>query len=359
MTILPARIKNHLHSLYKKRECRDQQLLYLFLEITRKCNLCCKHCGSDCSAKITSRELTTSSWLKILEDIAYSFSPSPTIVLTGGEPILHADIGKITGKIKSLGMTWGLVSNGYCLDKESFESLRENGLHSITLSLDGVQDTHNWLRGKKGSFEKTVNAIRIISKSDIPYKDVVTCVNPKNLEDLDSIAQLLIETNMPSWRLFKIFPAGRAKGNRDLILSAHQSRKMFDWLTERRAPLMKRGLDVNLSCEGWLPFAEDIKMRRQPFFCRAGVNIASILCDGTITGCSNNSDIFFEGNILKDNFAYTWENKFQKFRDRNWVLNAVCGSCSHLKDCQGGSIHLWRDNLSKPESCYREYSEIV
>lgn len=354
MKFLPLSARSFLHQLYKKAECKEHPLLYLFLEITRACNLACRHCGSDCSAKTRFAALTTDSWVKILENIAAGFSPGPAIVLTGGEPLLHPGFTQLIRKLRELHFRWGIVSNGYDLDERMLETMLENDIHSITISLDGKEESHNWLRGKGDSYRKAVRAIRAVSASKIACRDVVTCVHPRNSSELDAVAEMLIANGVNAWRLFRIFPAGRAAGNRESQLSINETRRMLDWIGERREGLRKEGLEVNLSCEGWLPFAIDTKVRNQPFFCRAGINIASVLCDGTVTGCSNNSEQFFEGNVLTDSLAYLWKNKFEKFRDRKWVGTSECGKCRDLKRCRGGSIHLWRDNLLKPEFCYMD-----
>jgi radical SAM protein with 4Fe4S-binding SPASM domain len=354
MTFLPVSLKKHLHRFYKKAEYKEHQLLYLFLEITRTCNLSCRHCGSDCTSVNKNAELTTSSWIKILEDISKRFIPAPAIVLTGGEPMLQPDFKAIVEKLHELNMQWGLVSNGYSLDNNVLELLTTNDIHSITISLDGLEKSHNWLRGKPDSFTRAIEAIALVSKSGIPLKDVVTCVNPKNLKELNKIVNVLIETGMPAWRLYRIFPAGRATGNGELLLSVAETREMIDWIIENRADLSKYGLDLNLSCEGWLPYKIDKTVRNQPFFCRSGVNTASILCDGTITGCSNNAGRFYEGNILRDDFAFVWQNRFHMLRNRTWVNKTTCGECRYLKECEGSSLHLWRDDPDRPEFCYMD-----
>lgn len=357
MKLLPPSVKEYLHRHLKDTDSKEHQLLYLFLEITRECNLACRHCGSDCSTRKKYSSLTTASWIKILENIAESFFPKPFIVLTGGEPVLHADFASIITTLKRLQFKWGLVSNGYSVDDRQIEIFLENGIQSITISLDGTENTHNWLRGRPDSFRRALSAINSVASSEIVEKDVVTCVNPRNLSELNDIAQLLMENDIPAWRLFRIFPAGRAKNNDELLLTAPETRKMIDWISENKSRLAKKGFGLNFSCEGWLPIAIDTKLRDQPFFCRAGINIASILCDGTITGCSNNSHLFYDGNIITDNFAYTWQNGFQKFRKKDWLDTSACAHCRYLKGCQGSSIHLWRDNLTKPEFCYMDCFE--
>jgi radical SAM protein with 4Fe4S-binding SPASM domain len=347
-----AAVKDQLHSLYKKAECADHPLLYLFMEITRKCNLHCRHCGSDCSSIVTAPSLTTPSWLTLIDTMADTFRSKPAINLTGGEPLLHEDFPVIVKRLFERNFRWGIVSNGYVLDKPMLDLLTGNGVTSITISLDGTEESHNWLRCNNQSYSRAVAAIRMIALAGIEHSDVVTCVNPLNLDQLDSVAKVLIDNGVKAWRLFRIFPAGRGGVNKELHLSFDATQRLLDWIADRKSLFAKQGLDINLSCEGWLPFAENSRVRDQPFFCRAGINIASILHDGTITGCSNNASQFYEGSVLSDNFAYIWEHGFRKFRKRDWISNSSCGTCCYVKKCQGGSVHLWRDGFEAPAFCY-------
>lgn len=354
MILLPHRIREYLHSLYKRAETKDHQLLYLFLEITRLCNLSCKHCGSDCSSKERSSSLTTESWLRIIEDISVRFSPTPAIVLTGGEPILHPEFDVIIKSLNDHHFRWGAVSNGYTIDNKLITLLLRNNIHSITISLDGSEENHNWLRGKTDSFSQSINALKLLGETNIPMKDVVTCIYPRNIDELDAIAQILLSLNVTSWRLFRIFPAGRAMDNKKLQLSHSQTKRLIEWISRNKEEYHKKGLDINYSCEGWMPFPTDARIRNQPFFCRSGINIGAILCDGTITGCTNNSIRFFEGNVLNDSFPYIWESGFSQFRNRTWVQSTSCRECEYLKKCEGSSIHLWREDKNKPEFCYKD-----
>jgi radical SAM protein with 4Fe4S-binding SPASM domain len=197
-------------------------------------------------------------------------------------------------------------------------------------------------------------ALDLIAASAIPLRDAVTCVNPRNINELDSISRMLLLHRMPAWRLFRIFPAGRARDNSELLLSKDDTALMIRWIRDNRTSLRHSGIAVQLSCEGWLPFSVDRQVRDQPFFCRAGINIASILNDGTITGCSNNDARFYQGNVLEEPLEQIWRTKFGTMRDRTWVGGTSCGSCSHVRECEGGSLHLWRNNADKPDFCYAD-----
>ncbi|MBN2441819.1 MAG: SPASM domain-containing protein [Spirochaetales bacterium] len=249
-------------------------------------------------------------------------------------------------------MRWGMVTNGFALTRQKCDELIDAGIYSITLSLDGTEKSHNYIRNNNLAFKRAKEALDLLGSSKVPTVDVVTCVYPKNIEELDEIASLLLDANIKLWRLFRIFPSGRARKNREILLSFDQTCKMVDWVEKNRPLLKNQGLSVSLSCEGYLPFHRDRKVRDQPFFCRAGINIASILCDGTVTGCPNNDPTFYEGNIIKEDFIRMWLRGFSRFRKREWIKETECARCHELKYCMGGSIHLWELGKKKPRFCY-------
>lgn len=346
------KVRNKLHKSYKNISTKEHQLQYLFLEITRKCNLNCLHCGSDCKKETRTPELTTDSWLKIIDYIYQTFSTHVAIIVTGGEPFMHPDFETIINHLNNYKLRWGMVTNAMSLNKQKIDLIVKNNINSLTISADGMEKSHNKLRNHPKAYQKLTEALTLTGQTNIKYKDAVTCVYPDNLNELDKIAKLLIEKKMTSWRLFRIFPSGRAKNNPALQLTFEQTQKMVDWIKTNKKQLARQKLNVNLSCEGWLPFELDTKVRDFPFFCRAGINIASILADGNITGCTNNHSMFYQGNILYDNFFNVWQNRFQKFRQRTWIKQTDCQNCEYLKYCQGNSIHLWEENNKKPNFCY-------
>ncbi len=351
------KLKLALYQAYKKIETKEHHLDYLFLELTQRCNLSCLHCGSDCKASVGKAELTTQSWLKIIDFVYDNFGKSVAFVITGGEPLMHQDLDKLGQYITSKGMRWGMVTNGILLTQERFDSLRAAGLYSMTISIDGLEDSHNFLRNSPRAFERVEKALRILGKSDLKFRDAVTCVSPKNLYELDAVANKLLTFGLNSWRLFRIFPSGRAKNNAELTLSFEQTQEMLHWIAKNKKKLDSRALNTNLSCEGYLPFSQDIKVRDQAFFCRAGINIASILSNGNITGCTNNHESFHVGNILKDNFRFVWEHRFEIFRKREWLQSTICKQCDEFKNCRGASVHLWELPADKPKFCYAKNLE--
>ena len=146
-------IKQALFREFKKLETKQHELNYLFWECTTRCNLNCRHCGSDCSKDSYYKDMPLDDFLKALDTIETA-SENFTVVLTGGEPLLRKDIELCGREIRKRGMRWSMVSSGYLYDNEKHISLLNAGLGALTISVDGLESSHNWLRNSNKSFER-------------------------------------------------------------------------------------------------------------------------------------------------------------------------------------------------------------
>lgn len=323
---------------YEKRRERHQ-LQQLFWECTLRCNLHCLHCGSDCRAVSETTDMPFSDFSAVLDDVTSVMDPHKIlIVTTGGEPLVRKDLCDCGKAIREKGFHWGMVSNGRLLDAKMCEKLLTSGLETIAISLDGFQDAHNWLRGSNDSFVYAERAIKNLVGKKLTW-DVITCVNQRNLASLREFKRYLVGMGLKKWRLFTIFPMGRAADNADLQLTPRQFVGLMDFIKEVRA---EGSIRLSYSCEGFLGDYE-WEVRDYPFFCQAGINVASILADGSISGCLSIRSHYHQGNIYKDKFTDVWENGFQAYRDREWMHYGPCTDCEMWRYCQGNGMHL-RDN---------------
>jgi radical SAM protein with 4Fe4S-binding SPASM domain len=345
------RLRKEAYRRFREIESREHSLLYLFFELTRRCNLRCRHCGSDCAVDPSMREMSAATWLSIADYVAAAFNPTPTIVITGGEPTVRPDLVQIVSGIRDRGLSWGMVTNGIALDRALMASLEAAGLMSVTLSFDGGRDAVNWLRNRADAYEAICRAADLIGASRVPIRDAVTCVFRRNEGELEATAEALLARGFTSWRLFRIFPKGRAASEGELSLDAHSVRALVEWIKDARPRYAKRGFDVSYSCEGYFPFAEDAQIRAEPFFCRSGINFASILSDGTITGCNNNDPAFACGNVATDDFATAWRDGFRALREREAFRVGPCAECREWAYCSGGAMHLRKPGDAGPGFC--------
>ncbi len=353
-----GRLRDLVHPLYRRLETRVHPLRYLFLEVTSRCNLRCRHCGSDCDRTPREGELTTGEWLAVVDRIADGFDPrSLVLVITGGEPLCRPDLDDILARIQARGLAWGMVTNGQALGPAALQHLLGRGLRSLTVSLDGLRTTHDALRGGPGAFDRAIRAIRAAAEAHargaLPFTDVVTCAHPANLDELLAVRALLEATGVPAWRLFPIFPRGRARQNEDLLLAPAQLRALLEFVAASRR--RRTGtLRVDLSCEGYLPPAVDRAVRDEPYFCRAGVSVASVLCDGAIGACPSVSRALVQGNVRTDDLVEVWERRFAPHRDRAWMRTGACAACADFGRCLGNSLHLWDAETGTIGCCTRD-----
>lgn len=349
-----TRLRKYLFRKFKASEVKLHELNYLFWECTTRCNFNCLHCGSDCSKSSSFRDMPIADFLDAIDTIKNP-SKNFTVVFTGGEPLIRKDIELCGKELRKRGYRWSLVSNGYLYNKQRHISLLNAGLGALTFSLDGLRDSHNWLRNREDSFEKVIEAIELATSSNRLNFDIVTCVNQRNIKELSQIRELLIEKNVKAWRLFTIIPIGRAIHNPELLLTDNQFVELLDFISEARK---NTTLDIKFSCEGYVGKYEPL-VRDNYFFCRAGINIGSVLIDGSISACPNIDRTFSQGNIYKDHFYEIWQNKFEPFRNREWTKIGQCKTCEHYKDCEGNGFHNWHGEMKNVLVCHNEKIENV
>ena len=216
----------------------------------------------------------------------------------------------------------------------------------MTISLDGLEEDHDWMRGVPGSFKRASAAIKMVIDSGEIAFDVVTCVNRRNYPHLAEIREYLIGLGLKEWRLFTVFPVGRAAHDPELQLTGEEIRGLMDFIKATR----KEGrIMAEFACEGFLGNYEG-DVRSHFFFCEAGVSVGSVLADGSISACASIRADYHQGNIYKDDFMEVWNTRFQPYRDRTWMYKDECAKCRHWKYCRGNGMHL-RDENGKLIQC--------
>ena len=317
---------------------KKHPLRQLFWECTLRCNLSCRHCGSDCHVTAATPDMPREDFGKVLDSVARATNPHKVMVnITGGEPLMRPDLEACGRMIYEKGFPWGIVTNGLALTPARYQSLLLSGLRAMTISLDGLEETHDWMRGRPGSFKKAAAAIKMVIDSGEIEFDVVTCVNKRSYRQLQEIKQFLLGLGLKEWRLFTVFPAGRAVQDPEMQLDKDEFRGLMEFIRSTR----KEGLiKASYGCEGFLGnFEGDV--RDHFFCCHAGLTVASVLADGSISACPSIRADYHQGNIYQDDFMEVWNTRFQPYRDRSWMQEKEpCHSCRQFKYCRGGGMHL-------------------
>ena len=159
--------------------------------------------------------------------------------------------------------------------------------------------------------------------------------------------EFLIGIGLKQWRLFTVFPVGRAASDAELQLSGEEFRGMLDFIKQTRN---EGRIRISYGCEGFLGNYEG-DVRDHFFSCQAGITVESVLIDGSISACPSIRADFHQGNIYKDEFMDVWENNYQPYRDRTWMKKGECATCKYFRYCRGNGMHL-RDGQGELMVCH-------
>lgn len=350
--IHPIKMLDMKRLAYYQAELRAKPVLkYLYFELTNRCNLYCRHCGSECTG-------TNSDYLDVeyirntLESVVKKYESSGIMIcLTGGEPMLHPGVFDVIHYAHELGFPTGMTSNGTMINRIAARQLAQAGLDTIAVSLDGMEAEHDAFRNVSGSYFKALNGIRNLRSAGIEPQ-VLTVVHKGNIHQLQEMYRMLLKMNVYSWRLVNIEPIGRAAMQPEIILGAEETRDLFEFIREKRFN-QSNVMEVTYGCSHFVTLEYEREIRDYYFQCGAGTFVASIMANGDIGACldiERRKDLI-QGNIYKDEFINIWENRFFQFRLDRTIKSETCRKCEYRSICVGDSAHTWDYDLNEPRYC--------
>lgn len=339
-------------AVYRNQLYVRPDLRCLFIELTDNCNLRCLHCGSNCGPE-KAAFISTEMVLDFLKQLKEDFSACDFMIcLTGGEPLLHPGFQTIVKAINDCDIPWGMTTNATLIDEKVALMLKNLGMGSISISIDGLKDSHEWLRRVPGCFDKAVEGIKNLQKEGHRVQ-VTTVVSKKNLLELERLYEFMTSIDVDSWRVVNLEPIGRANTElQDASLNVEEIKSILYFIREKRFD-PANNMDIRYGCSHYLSFGLEREVRDYYFLCGAGTRIASILVNGDIYGCLDieRRKELVQGNISKDRFKDVWVNGYKNYRiDRS----ELCNDCKHCKErefCAGDSMHTWDFDRMKPRMC--------
>ena len=212
-------------------------------EVTRSCLLNCKHCRAAARQEAYSGEFTLAECRALLDNVA-SFA-RPTMILTGGEPMLRADIYDIAGYAHGLGLPVVMAPCGPLLNDETVAKIRRSGIQRISLSLDGATAaSHDEFRGIPGAYESVLRGIEAARRGGLEFQ-INTTVSKHNLAELPAILDLAIRLHAVLFNPFLLVPTGRGSDLRDQELSSEQYEQVLQWLA---AQSKRPAMPIRVTC---------------------------------------------------------------------------------------------------------------
>ncbi|MBR2570317.1 MAG: radical SAM protein [Paenibacillus sp.] len=340
-------LSDHIDGLYLKPD-----LKFLFFELTLACNERCFHCGSNCSVP-GKDELSADEFKRILDQVKEDFDISRIALnITGGEPLLRKDFFEIMNYAKEQGFWWGMTSNATLITKEVSHKLAEAGMRTISVSIDGLPETHDRLRGMKNAYDLAMKGVQnLIDEKAFEAIQITTVVNHENINELEQLFDVMKAIDIDSWRVINLEPIGRALTRPDMLCTKDDLRTMFEFIRKAR----NDGFPVEYGCSHFLGLDYEVEVRDWYWLCNAGVHTASIMSNGDIGACldiERNAETV-QGNIRQDRLKDVWEKRFEIFRRNRASDCGKCSGCEHSKYCRGDAAHSWNYAKGEPLVCMK------
>jgi radical SAM protein with 4Fe4S-binding SPASM domain len=317
---------------------------YAVWELTLACNLACSHCGSR-AGPARQNEMSTAEALDVVDQLAEVGIKEVTLI--GGEAFLRRDWLEIAAAITRRGMHCTLTTGGYKLNAATAQRMWDAGIRQSSVSIDGLEDTHDALRGRRGSWEwcfRTIGHLRAAGISP-------TCntqINRRSIVELPLLYEQLRRAGVTAWQLQLTVPLGRAADDPELLLQPCEFPVAFPVLARIAEQAAADGIRFyaanNLGYHG--PYERLVRSPRGDMWngCQAGLSAIGIEADGAIKGCpSLPTAAYTGGNVrrqrIADIVASAPELNFNLLtgeQDPRTELWGFCRTCTHAASCRAG-----------------------
>jgi heme b synthase len=318
-------------------------LRLLAWEVTRRCNLACRHCRAAAGLGPYPDELTTEEGLALLDDLAGL--GQVVVILTGGEPLLREDIFDLAAYGTRLGHRMVMAVNGTLLTPALAARLKEAGIQRLSISLDGAAAaSHDRLRAVPGAFLGALDGIAVCREAGLPFQ-INTTITRANLQELPAIHQLAIDLDAAAHHVFVLVPTGRGAEIPEELVSREEYEETLRWLLARQregrihlkptcAPQYYRLWREDAATRGEKITPTTHGMEAMTKGCLGGQGFAFVSYRGEVQPCG-----YLEltaGNLRDAPFPDIWENAplFQQLRAVD-DYRGKCHHCRYRKVCGG------------------------
>lgn len=346
--------------------------------LTRRCNLRCRHCYTSSADVEFPGELTREQAMAVLDDLgAFGI---PALILSGGEPLARRDFFDIAARARELGLFLALSTNGTQVVGENADRVAALGFDYVGISLDGIGATNDWFRGHRGAFEAALEGVRACKRRGVKVglRFTITSDNAHQLPDLLALCD---REGVDKFYLSHLVYAGRGDKHRGEDADWNISRRAMDLLIDRAWIAAAEDMPLEIVTGNndadavyFLRWAERRFAPEKVAHLRAhleawggnasGVGVANIDPQGRVHPDTYWSD-YTVGNVKEAPFSALWtgdDPMLAQLRRRPRPLEGRCGGCAYKAVCGGNTriraLQLTGNPWAEDPACYLEDREI-
>lgn len=338
--------------------------------LTAKCDQDCMHCylyDSPTYERELRDELTYDDCCKIIDDFSDTFNnlEMPTrINFTGGDSLLRKDIFDLIIYARKKGIAVGILGNPNHLNYETAKRLKDLGVSRYQVSIDGLEKTHDRLRGRKGLFKDAIRAIRVLEDVGIPSVVMFT-LSRENQNELIGIIRKVVKESVSIFDFARIVPIGAGKQLREQMLTAREYRELLLKVLEEYKCLRENGCQTYFGRKDhlWrllyqeLGLLKPLPKDRETIYggCGIGCSILTILADGTVYACRR---LPIEiGRVPKQSIRDIFINSPEHNKMRQVEKMQKCSKCELKQFCRGCpavAYAIYGDYMAPDPQCWKE-----
>jgi heme d1 biosynthesis radical SAM protein NirJ len=356
----------------------EPQAPVVIWNLARRCNLTCRHCYATSADTAFAGELDTGEILAQMEDLsAYGVK---VLVLSGGEPLMRADLFELAAHAKSLGLFVALSTNGTLIDRAMAGRIAALGLDYVGISLDGLAQTHDRIRRRIGAFEAALGGLRHCREAGLKVGLRFTLTRD-NAGELPDLLGLMVDESVDKLYLSHLNYAGRGDTNRRDDAQAYLVRSAMDLLIETAWQRIGAGDPVEIVTGNndadaayllrWVEACHpQLAGELRTVLARwggnaSGVGIANIDNLGQVHPDTYWGD-YSLGSVRERPFSVIWEDRSDPLmaglKRRPRPVKGRCGECAYLPVCNGNTrtraYRVHGDFWAEDPGCYLTDREI-
>ncbi len=320
-----------------------QHPAYVVWELTLACDHACRHCGSRAGGH-RADELTTSEALDVVAQL--DEMGAREVVLIGGEAYLHDGFLEIIAALAAAGIRPTMTTGGLGITAELARDMKKAGLQLVSVSIDGLEPSHDKIRARKGSWKGAFAALGHFRDAGITTASNIN-INRVNRGDIEDLFEKLRDAGIKAWQIQITSPLGRAADRPDMLLQPWDLLDLVPRIAELKKRAWKHGIRIlpgnNL---GYFGPEEAIIRSPKPDGqdhwqgCQAGKFVMGIESDGGVKGCpSLQSTSYVGGKLRERSMKDIWDSSPELAFARKRTVDDLwgyCRECAYAETCMGG-----------------------